>query len=215
MNKNKLIGLAVLILILINVVSFVKIITEPNKKVEDVEPTRYSLLDMQLELKYWSVKSELIDSVQSYIDKIAPSSNLSAIVLVNECSDANVSIPFALAQGQKESHFGTRGLGAKTNSVFNVGAYDNHSLEEINNNFKYKHPNMSIKPYLKLLNSRYLVNKTESDLLKSFVDVNKKRYASYDKYEIELTMIHDRINKTTKIKELEDEFTKLKTQRDY
>ncbi|MGL4373516.1 MAG: hypothetical protein ACRCS6_07015 [Turicibacter sp.] len=215
MNKNKLIGLAVLILILINVVSFVKIITEPNKKVEDVEPTRYSLLDMQLELKYWSVKSELIDSVQSYIDKIAPSSNLSAIVLVNECSEANVSIPFALAQGQKESHYGTRGLGAKTNSVFNVYAYDGLTFEEINELGVFKHPNLSVKPYLEQLNRTYLVNKTEEDLMKLFVDINKKRYASYDKYEVELRMIYDSICKKTKIKSLEEKFIKLKTQRDY
>ncbi len=191
------------------------IILTMNNKDKEPEENRYSLLDMQLELKYWAVKSELIDSVQSYINKVAPSSNLSAIILVNECSEENVSVSFALAQGQKESHFGTRGLGAKTNSVFNVGAYDNHTIDQISNRHKYRHPNLSIKPYLKLLNDRYLVNKSEEDLLKSFVDVNKKRYASYDKYEPELKMIYERICKLTSIRSLEDEFTRLKTQREY
>lgn len=179
------------------------------------ENERYSLLDQELELRFWSVKAELIDSVQEYIDSVAPSSTLSALVLVNECSEANVGIIFALAQGQKESHFGTKGLGAKTNSVFNVGAYDGHNYDKIDNKFKYKHANKSIKPYLKLLNERYLVDKTEADLFNSFVDINKKRYASYKHYESDLKIIYDRICNTTKIKELEDEFLSLKSQREY
>lgn len=166
-------------------------------------------------IKYWQIKAELVDSIQNYINKIAPSSDLSASILLNECIEANVNVAFALAQGQKESHYGTKGLGAKTNSVFNIGAYDEYNYEKINKIHKYDHPNLSIKPYLKLLNKKYLVNgRTEQDLLCSFVDVNGKRYASYTKYEEELKNIIKKINKT-KIESLYVDFLNLKTKLNY
>lgn len=178
--------------------------THTNEEIEVKEYTRHYVYDLECELKYWAIKSELVDSVQSYINKIAPNNNISALILVNECLNGNISIPFVLAQGFKESHFGTKGLAAKTNSVFNVGAYDGLTEGQIDSNHKFKHPNQSIKPYIDLLNKRYLVNKTEAELLKKFVDIHDRRYASYPKYEEEMTIIYNRICNTTKIKELYD-----------
>lgn len=167
---------------------------------------RHYLYDAKLELKRLDSKAKLVDSVQVYINKVAPTSSLSALVLINSCINEKVDLLFVLAQGQFESHYGTCGLAAKTNSVFNVGAYDGLKEHHINKKFIYSHVNESIKPYLKLINKDYLIdNKTEEDLLKSFVNKDKKRYASYTKYEEELSLIYNRLSKTP-IKTLYDEY---------
>lgn len=109
----------------------------------------------------------------------------------------------ALAQGKVESHFGTKGLAVRTNSVWNMGAYDGHSIDKILGIYKYAHPNLSIEPYLKLIKYNYLVNnKVELDLLNNFVDKSGNRYASYDKYESELKIVWNELDSTTKLDSL-------------
>ena len=61
------------------------------------------------------------------------------------CDLYDVDIRLVLAQGHLESHFATRGTAAKTNSMFNIGAYDGHSAsKQIKNGFGYVDPNYSI-----------------------------------------------------------------------
>ena len=60
---------------------------------------------------------EYINKLLSYGKKIKES--------VEECERYNIDIIFTLVQGEIESHFGTKGLGAKINNVFNVGVFDN------------------------------------------------------------------------------------------
>ena len=110
----------------------------------------------EYELKYWETKAQLVDEVQNYINTVAPTSNLRACILVDACEKYNIEVKFALAQGEIESHFGTKGLASKTNSVWNVGAYDDHFYSKIMGTYKYSHPNESIEPYLKLLYEKYL-----------------------------------------------------------
>ena len=99
-------------------------------------------------------------------------------------SQYNVDLVFVLAQEHVESHFGTKGTARRTNSVFNVGAFDGHSARrQIKNGYGYKHPDHSVEPYLKLLTNNYLDGKTEFDLLESFVNAEGQRYASNPKYE--------------------------------
>lgn len=211
MKKNLFI---LLVSLLISISIGLSLYIYNNNNNDDVK-NHQIVYDLELELEYWKIKAELVDSIQNYINKIAPSSDLSGLILLNECIEANVDVAFALAQGQKESHYGTRGLGAKTNNVFNVGAYDGHNYKQIHKIHKYDHPNESVKPYLKLLNSKYLVNgKTEQDLLCSFVDINGKRYASYTKYEEELKNVINKINKS-KINSLYNEFLNLETKLNY
>ena len=138
----------------------------------------------QLESKYYFSREELASEVGRYIKKVAPTSVVDPLLLVDLCSKYNIDIRFVLAQGHIESHFGTKGTAVKTNSVFNVGAYDGHSAKkQIKNGFGYKHPNYSIEPYLKLLTKEYLVDKTEYELMENFINIDGKRYASNKKYE--------------------------------
>lgn len=138
----------------------------------------------ELQTSYQGVKSDLVDLTQHYIDSVAPNSGLRALILVENCEKYGIPITFALAQGEIESHFGTKGLAFRTNSVWNVGAYDGHDYNSISH--KFSNPNDSVIPYLDLLTANYLPGKTVEDLLDSFVDINGNRYASDKYYETKL-----------------------------
>ena len=156
----------------------------------------------EYELKYWETKAQLVDEVQNYINTVAPTSNLRACILVDACEKYNIEVKFALAQGEIESHFGTKGLASKTNSVWNVGAYDNHFYSKIMGTYKYSHPNESIEPYLKLLYEKYLTNEVEEGLLRNFVDHNGNRFASDKNYEERLKYKYKYIGNNTQIDSL-------------
>lgn len=145
----------------------------------------------ELHVKYQGVKSDLVDATQNYIDSIAPNSNLRALILVEKCEEYKIPITFVLAQGELESKFGTTGLAYRTNSIWNVGAYDNYEIKNIK--IKYENPNDSIEPYLSLLDSNYLNGKTIEDLFDSFTDINGNRYATDKYYESKLKTIHNYI----------------------
>lgn len=138
----------------------------------------------ELHVQYNGVKAELVDITQHYIDSVAPNSGLRALILVENCEKYGIPISFTLAQGEVESHFGTTGLAYRTNSVWNVGAFDDYSISDIQH--KFSNPNDSVVPYLELLSNNYLLNKTTEDLLENFVDINGNRYASDTYYETKL-----------------------------
>lgn len=157
----------------------------------------------EAELKYWETKSMLCDEVQKYINSIAPTSNLRGYAIVEECEKFNIDIKFVLAQGEIESHYATKGIGGKLNSVFNVGVFDVLSENTVHKSYKYDYPNQSIRPYLELLFERYLINKLEGDLMHNYVDVDGKRYASDPNYESKLRERHTFILMHTKIDSLQ------------
>lgn len=156
----------------------------------------------ELQISYQGVKSDLVDLTQHYIDSVAPNSGLRALVLVENCEKYGISITFTLAQGEIESHFGTRGLAFRTNSVWNVGAYDGHNFNNISH--RYSNPNESIVPYLELIINNYLPNKTVEDLFESFVDINGNRYASDKHYETKLSDKYKYITDNYRIDELQE-----------
>lgn len=156
----------------------------------------------ELQISYQGVKSNLVDLTQHYIDSVAPNSGLRALVLVENCEKYGIPITFTLAQGEIESHFGTRGLAFRTNSVWNVGAYDGHNFNNISH--RYSNPNESIVPYLELIINNYLPNKTVEDLLESFVDINGNRYASDKHYETKLSDKYKYITDNYRIDELQE-----------
>jgi len=153
----------------------------------------YKIYRENVELLYDGARADLVTSIDSIIRTVAPSTCMNGLAILKACEEYDIDLFFVLAQGQLESHFGTKGMAAKTNSVFNVFAYDGHSYEKISKNGKYKHPDLSLEPYMKLLKSRYLVNgKTEKDLMIKYVDYNGKRYASNKNYEDSLIGIYNR-----------------------
>lgn len=176
-----------------------------------VEYTRDAYIH-RLESKFDASKEELAIEIDNYINSIAPNSNLTALNLIELSSKYNVDLRLILVQGHVESHFGTKGTAARTNSVFNVGAFDGHSASmQIKNGYGYRHPDFSVEPYLKLLTSRYLVEgKSEEDLLESFVDKNGSRYASSKNYENMLKARWREIDSLTNITEKYSIYKKYK-----
>lgn len=184
-----------------------------DKEIEKDKYHSYTLYEIYTEmnqLTYDSIKSVLVEQVNSYIQQSAPTSTLDGLVVVNKCIDYDIDICFVLAQGEIESHFGTKGLARKTNSVFNVYAFDGKELHEINKNGKYRHPDDSVEPYIELLKREYLVeNKTEYDMLKKYVNYCGNRYASAPDYEQKLSSKIEKIQQTT---DIENTYQLLKKQ---
>ena len=150
----------------------------------------------KIELKYQQSKSQVVDEIDKYIKQVAPTSSLNAIALFELCETYDIDIKFALAQGHIESHFGTKGMARKTNSVFNVFAFDGQEYHKISRKGKYDHPDYSIEPYLKLLVNDYIIdNQTEYDLMTKFVNKDGKRYASDPRYENKLSKKFEKVKK--------------------
>ena len=165
----------------------------------------------KIELKYQQSKSQVVDEIDRYIKRFAPTSSLNAIALFELCETYDIDVKFALAQGHIESHFGTKGMARKTNSVFNVFAFDGQEYHKISRKGKYDHPDYSIEPYLKLLVNDYIMdNQTEYDLMTKFVNKDGKRYASDPCYENKLSKKFEYISNNTMIDSLMSNYNMYK-----
>lgn len=186
--------------------------TGPNPKSIEYDNHSLSVYSSNLQDKYIRSKANLVDSINKYIITIAPTATLNGSEVLRGCEEYNIDICFALAQGQLESHFATKGVAAKTNSVWNVFSYDNLKADDIIKNGKgYKHPDYSIQPYMELLSEKYLIDgKTEMDLLDNFVNVNGDRYASNPNYEKQLYGIYVKVNEVVNIEASYQEYKKYK-----
>lgn len=171
----------------------------------------YMIYRDRTELALDGCRDAIVEEIDHYIDSVASDSGLNGIKLFELCDEYDVDVRFAMAQAQAESHFGTTGMAAKTNVVWNVRAYDNTTAEEMKRKgHDAPHPDMSIEPYLKLLTTTYLVDgKNELDMFDKFVDINGKRYASNPNYEKLVEGIYNRINEETRLEDLLKEYRKL------
>ena len=167
----------------------------------------FEIYRQNLELDYYGAKDTLVDAIDSYIREIAPSSVMNGIAFVNKCNEYNMDLFFVIAQAQVESSFATKGLGQKTNSAFNVKAYDGKGSKHMD---KYHHPDESIEPYMILIKKYYMGDsKTEMDLLNNYVDLNNKRYASNTDYETMMLTAYKRL--VNRYGKLYDDYLKYKT----
>lgn len=163
------------------------------------------------ELHMQGIKDQLVTAVDQYIQEIGPGSCVNGFILVDMCDKYDIDLKFALAQGHIESHFGTKGIASKTNSVFNVMSFDDLSAQDIIAKGKgYSHPDHSIEPYMKLLTTKYLIDKTEKDLFVEFVNINGERYASNKNYENQLLNIYEKIDSVVLITPIINEYRKYK-----
>ncbi len=207
--KNKIsIALAAVVAI---TTFFVALADKKYRSEQMLKQYPFEVMKHEAVLSYYEYKSLLVKEVKAYIDSVAPTSALNGYAIVDCCETYDLDIKFVLAQGQIESHFGTTGMATKTNSVFNVGAYDKTTYECINGKYKYLHPDNSIEPYMQLLYSNYITGtKTELDLMAKFVDKDGKKYSSNPNYEKALFDLYNKINKSTNITELQGEMRRYK-----
>jgi flagellum-specific peptidoglycan hydrolase FlgJ len=204
----KYLGLCVAII----VITITTAIVTHNKIYSDCGLTDYNYMIYRdrTELALDGCRDAIVTEIDHYIDSIAPDSGLNGIKLFELCDAYDIDVRFAMAQAEAESHFGTKGMAAKTNVVWNVRAYDDTTAEEMKRKgHDAQHPDMSIEPYLKLLVTSYFVDgKNELDMFDNFVDVNGKRYASNPNYENLVEGIYNRINECTDLDRLLKEYRK-------
>ena len=181
-----------------------------NSPKDDYE---YKIYRSNMDLALWNNKANCVNSINNYIKSIAPSSSLNGISIFESCDEYNIDIVFVLTQAQIESSFGTAGVAAKTNSVWNVFAYDGKNANDmIADGHGYKHPDQSIRPYLQLLKDKYLVkNKTELDLLQNYINNTGHRYASDKEYESRMQALYKSIKESTDIDKYYKEYIHYKT----
>lgn len=155
-------------------------------------------------------EEKLIQEVDTYIKSIAPTTKLNSTMLVRLCGQYQIDLTLVIAQAILESHLGTKGMAAQTNSVWNVGTYDNGKIH-----YTYKDPNESIEPYLRLIKERYLIKITaQGDTLqreirsliadRGYVNYEGKRYATSPTYENLLRYWIIRVQMDSKIKLYQD-----------
>lgn len=148
---------------------------------------------------------QLINEVRNYLRIAAPGTKIDPVLLVNLCDQYEMDITFVLAQGLLESHMGTKGIAAQTNSVWNVGTFDDGTIKH-----RYSDPNESIEPYLKLVKEKYLIKITSSgdtlkkDIIhlmrdKGFINYRGQRYATAQNYKSLLRKYILEISMKTKI----------------
>lgn len=173
----------------------------------------YEIFKSKAELAYYSTKDDLAKCLDGYIRSVAENSVMNGLEFINISDKYNIDLRFMVAQAQIESAFATTGIAAKTNSAFNVMAYDGRSAKDmIRKGHNYKHPDLSIEPYAKLLTSDYLVNgKTEMDMMLKYVNKDGKRYASSPNYELTMRSAYEQLGRDTNINALYSEYQKYKT----
>jgi len=144
----------------------------------------------------YKAKINLVNEINNFIDSIAPENKLTPLLIVDVCKTYNLDIIFVLSQALLESHYGTKGKAKETNSIFNVGTFDDGQIL-----YRYEHPDNSIEPYAKLLVNRYLNDKPLSKLIKDKGFVNDKgyRFASSRIYEASLRILMIKIDMHTDI----------------
>jgi hypothetical protein len=205
----KYLGLAVAI---IGLTVTTAVITH-NKIYSDCGLTDYNYMIYRdrTELALDGCRDAIVTEIDHYIDSVASDSGLNGIKLFELCDKYDVDVRFVMAQAEAESHFGTTGIAAKTNSVWNVKAFDGRSADDmIKRGDASPHPDMSIEPYLILLTTEYLVDgKNELDMFEKFVNKYDKRYASNPNYEKMVEGIYNRINECTELESLLKEYRKL------
>jgi len=154
------------------------------------------------------IYKSLISEVDKYIFGYAPSTKLLPLTFIDVCKKQNFDIVLAMSQAHIESHYGTKGIASRTNSVFNVGTYDDGTIK-----YRYSDPNHSVEPYTSLMNRNYLrQGKKAADILKykAFVDYKGDRYASFKFYEYRVKGVYDDILDKTSIDELYKIYTSEK-----
>lgn len=205
----KYLGLCVAII----VITITTAVVTHNKIYSDCGLTDYNYMIYRdrTELALDGCRDAIVTEIDHYIDSVASDSGLNGIKLFELCNKYDVDVRFAMAQAEAESHFGTTGIAAKTNSVWNVKAFDGRSADDmIRKGDAASHPDMSIEPYLILLTTEYLVDgKNELDMFEKFVNRHDKRYASNPNYENMVEGIYNRINECTDLDRLLKEYRKL------
>lgn len=132
-----------------------------SKKLDSINQRNDSIAMMQDSAD--KLKDSLITEVDRYIRNVAPRSKMNADNIVNQCIDAEYDISLLLSQAHLETHFGSCG----SHNVF--GIYGK----------RYKHPDHAVEDYISLMTSKYIINRTPEELIRSNFTMENNRRAKY------------------------------------
>lgn len=130
--------------------------------------------------------------IQSYIEKYSDgNSPITAQDVIDVSAKYGVPIEFILAQGRLESNFGTKGRGARTKNIYNVGNYTSgDTMRKDSAEQKAVSREMTdwvggLEAYARLLQQDYMPEDGNWNRLleNEFVNKDGNRYATDDKYE--------------------------------
>ena len=130
--------------------------------------------------------------IQSYIEKYSDgNSPVTAQDVIDVSAKYGVPIEFILAQGRLESNFGTKGRGARTKNIYNVGNYTSgDTMRKDSAEQKAVSREMTdwvggLEAYARLLQQDYMPEDGNWNRLldNEFVNKDGNRYATDDKYE--------------------------------
>jgi len=146
------------------------------------------------------------EEIQSFIDaKSGSNSPITAKDIIDVSAKYNVPVELILAQGAMESNFGTKGRGARTKNIFNVGnttsgdKMEKDSPEQKAVSRTFDSWIDGLDEYASLISRRYAPNGDWSNLLENFVNDEGNRYAQAPGYEDSLkNMINEFYDKAGK-----------------
>ena len=150
---------------------------------------------------YNAVKNDLANEVDKYIKSVSKRSRMTGQTIVDKCLEYNYDIGLLMAQGHLETHFGAAN---KNLNVFGI------------KNKRYSHPDHAVDDYIRLMQSRYIINRTPEQLIASNfkLENGKGHYAGHASYGKTIGKFRNRIMNETMIYELFIKCQKLKNKRD-
>ena len=145
-----------------------------------------------------SIKNELLLEVENYIYSNFPKTNKEIpTAIVENGLEQDIDIMFMMAQTQRETSFGTAGIGQETSkrSLFGVVSrrYDTYDA--------------AVVDYIDILKKWYLTRgRTEQHLMQRYTTRGGGRYAEDPHYESKLRETYTYINRKTNIRKLQLEY---------
>lgn len=145
-----------------------------------------------------SIKNELLLEVENYIYSNFPKTNKEIpTAIVENGLEQDIDIMFMMAQTQRETSFGTAGIGRETSkrSLFGVVSrrYDTYDA--------------AVVDYIDILKKWYLTRgRTEQHLMQRYTTSGGGRYAEDPHYESKIKETYAYINRKTNIRKLQLEY---------
>ena len=136
-----------------------------------------------------TVKRNLINEVDAYMNRISRNNRMSAAHIVNKCLEREFDISLLLSQAHLESHFGTYTRG---NSCFGIKGK------------RYGSTNESVNDYIRLIQEKYMITRTPEQLIANNFNIegsSRYRYATAG-YGSKIRVIRRNIINKTKIHQL-------------
>jgi hypothetical protein len=147
-----------------------------------------------------SIKNELLLEVENYIYSNFPKTNEEIpTAIVENGLEQDIDIMFMMAQTQRETSFGTAGIGRETSkrSLFGVVSR------------RYGTYNAAVVDYISILKKWYLTRgRTEQHLMQRYITSGGGRYAKDPYYESKIRETYAYIKRKTNIRKLQLEYKK-------